>query len=392
MYISLVSYLLLAIPLIVFFLWRGLEIIGDGVFYINQANTIINRLVAGGGLAYSFRDVNPFYLLPIGLLAITIYFSGKHWQEAILIANAIFFGLCAPSVYLLYRLLGGAQKISGAVFAAIIPMSYPEVLFLGNIPLRDIPFTGVASLVTVVIIWSMRIKISLFSYLFCLGMCVGLIMFRPNAIIFIAATTAVYWWAWWAENEPRLRVARQILLIQLFCSIVIIALFAWWFSDPFPLPIKIIDNLFRNILVINQGGNIIIDHTDMVMGKPNCFYNYLSLLLHKFIYYFRYWNPKHGTVHFIYRHIYFGALIINFVWIAIKYICSKSEQNNKLVIRAVLFNLSLAIAGATLHSVLVLAYEFRYQMIIFTIIWAIFLITAVPLIEKFIFSKRSCPK
>lgn len=380
--ISLISYLLLTIPLAVFYLSKGMVIVGDAIYYVAKANQIIEHVIDGQAISAALNGIDPFYSISIGLLAILKYLFGENWQTAILLANAVFYGFCAPSVYLLYRLIGGKQKILAAIFSALLPLAYPEVLFLGNIPLRDIPLAGISSLATFVIVWLATKKAGLLSYCVCSLICIMLTAVRPNAIIFFIASAVIFYWVWSARAKTRPSSPYKILLVQLACSFALLCLAAWWFNSPHPLPFASIDRLMRSVLHINQAGFIIIDHQDIIAKTPDSFFDYLYLLLLKFIYYFRYWNPMHSMGHYIYRHIYFGAIFINFIYVAVAYLRPQNLQHNCNLNSAILFCLSLAFAGAAFHSVIVLAFEFRYQMLIFPVLWAVFLFQIIPLVER----------
>ena len=377
---SILSFLLLFIPLFAFFQWQGIKIVGDAISYIAEANQVIKKLSAGKSLYDIAQDLNPFYLVCIYFLALIKYLGGDNWPTAILIANAFFYSLCAPCVYLIYRLCGGYRGPVGYVGAALLPLAYPDALFLGNIPLRDIPFTGGAAAAWLIIIWLAQKHPRIVYFLFALFICLLLALYRPNSIIFTCATIFLFIFIWWSHSRPWTQKARVLLATHLFLGVSLMAMAAYWFSEPFKLPTPLIQNLFNSIKALNNSGMIIIDHADLVVATPEKFWDYLHLLFLKSIYYFRYWNPMQSSTHIIYRHIYFGLLFANTIYFAWQFLRGRQLNDNQTTRNLIFFTLNLALAGALLHSILVLAFEFRYQMIIFPGIWALFLINGSKLI------------
>lgn len=336
----------------------------------------MRRTAEGQSLLQISTRYDPFYLISIGLLAFIKNLGGAHWATVILFTNAAFYAFCAPVVFLLYRKFGGPSSLAAAIGSAILPLGYPEALILGVIPLRDIPFAGAAAIATLLILILANINKRYLGYVLALCLCLFLTIFRPNSIILFAATTALFVWLYIKGGKMQSGDALIVLGIQFVLGASALLFFAFWFSDPFKLPTQNIDNLFMQIRAINQMGAIIIDHPDTYVNDPNSFGDYLWLLSIKFVNYFRYWNPMQSTWHLIYRHIYFGVLFANFIYCVYGTLKASNQKFNYDLKQAVFFAVSLAIAGATLHSVLVLAFEFRYQMIVFPTIWALLLLNA----------------
>ena len=373
-YLAVMSYFLLSIPLFVYFNFKGINIVGDGLYYISCADDFIKRMSQGESVIQAVKQYDPFYTVCIIMLAMLKKLGGEHWQTAILLANAALYGMCAPVVYLLYRKCKGPASMAAAFGAVILPLGYPETLFLGNIPLRDVPFTGVAALASLLIIPAVGKQISIYRILGILLICLVLAMFKPSSIIFFCAAIFLLIYAWWSGGDFDNKYATRLLTIQLILSVIALIFWSYWFWQPFELPLLKLTRLMYQVRIINQQGVIILDHADASLGAMRTFWDYLELLMFKSLYYYHYWNPSQSTSHLIYRHFYFGLLFGNFAYCTIKLLIGKLLNKNITLKKVVMFAASLSVAGSMFQAVLVLAFEFRYQMVVFPLIWVITLI------------------
>lgn len=378
-YLAIASYLFLFSPLLLFFMWTGIKVVGDANYYIESADSLIRSIAAGQSIFHVIKHYDPFYFASISFLAIIKQLSGEHWPVAILFTNAAFYSLCAPAVFLLYRKCGGPRSVVAAAGAAVLPLGYPETLILGYIPLRDVPFAGAAAIAAIAIILLANGEKRPWRFLLAFLLCVVLTLFRPNAIIFFAATASLFAWVCWGWGNMKVRNEWLVLLIQFLLGLGAMVLWAYWLEHPDKIPVPHVEGLLKQIRAINQSGAIIIDHPDLYGIRPETFWDYLWLSWLKLFYYFRYWNPIQSPWHLIYRHIYFGILFANFAYCVLASLTPWGRWFNDNTRKTVFFTISLALAGSTLHATLILAFEFRYQMILFPMIWSLFLLNAAKL-------------
>jgi len=156
-----------------------------------------------------------------------------------------------------------------------------------------------------------------------------------------------------------------------FIFIILFLLFASWFIyKPQTWPFIYGSDLLVWVRKYYLEGVIIHHQFGTYSNSPVSFIDFSLITLKRFVYYFQYWNENYSTIHNLYRHLYFTPIYFFSIYYYIKSFARYSSLNN-IEKKLILFSLLLIIFNNLLHTLTIIAYEFRYQLIIFPLLWPI---------------------
>jgi hypothetical protein len=337
----------------------------DSVWYTETADAVLAWL-SGVGAWPEGSAGDLLYLGYVLVVALGRAVAGEQWLVVVLSVHALLMGVAAASLYALLRGLWPELRPSLASVAVIaLPMANPEVLVLARYVLTDIPFTGLAVTATALLLLSHRPGAKRLLHGVAWLLFPFFLMFRPDALSWVAAAVMLVAVLW---LERRGFKALHIVAVLLLLALATLAAIMWFIYQPQQWPLEAGRGALEWSRDLFAQGVVVHDQRATYSPPPQGYVDFMLMALKKALFYFRYWNENYSGAHNLYRHLYFGLVFS----LCLYYMARRPWYGLPLrgVERALLwFTFLLILINDALHVITVIAYEFRYQLVIFGGLW-----------------------
>jgi len=336
----------------------------DSARYINSADALINWLTTDD--AFEFHKINYFsYFGYLIIVALSRFIGGDNWVYFLIFFQSFLIAfMTIPILYILRVFFSELPNYLCCIVSVILPFFHPEVLILSRYVLTDIPFVGLLSLFTFIFLSNNEYKNNITIKLLLLLFFIFFIIFRPDSLSWLCASLFLILIMKLNINNIKYAVFFFIIFIILFLFFA-----SWFIYKPQTWPFFGSDLLVW-IRRYYLEGVVIHEQFGTYSNPPVSFIDFLLITLKRFVYYFQYWNENYSTIHNMYRHLYFPPIYFFSIYYFIKSFTRYSSLNN-IEKKLILFSLLLIIFNNLLHTLTIIAYEFRFQLIIFPLLWPI---------------------
>ena len=375
-----VSYFSLFLLVICFSFIKGPAYGVDSVHYINSADALINWLTTDDAfeaqkisnliywlISSSFIiTAEIFYFGYMIIVTLSKFIGGENWAYFLIFFQSLLIAfMVIPILYVLRVFFSELPNYLCCIISVILPFFHPEVIILSRYVLTDIPFVGLLSLFTFIFLSNHEYNNKIIIKLLLLLLFIFFIIFRPDYLSWLCASLFLILIMKLNINNIKYAIFFSFIFIILFL------LFASWFIyKPQTWPFIYGSDLLVWVRKYYLEGVIIHHQFGTYSNSPVSFIDFSLITLKRFVYYFQYWNENYSTIHNLYRHLYFTPIYFFSIYYYIKSFARYSSLNN-IEKKLILFSLLLIIFNNLLHTLTIIAYEFRYQLIIFPLLWPI---------------------
>ncbi len=341
---------------------------GDSGFYIKNAEELIGWLSGSNEMPSG----NILYFGYVFIVALGKVLAGENWLYAVVSIQTLLVGLTTLGIYLLTRQLWPQLSYPLVVmFSVILPLANPDLLVFSRYLLTDAPFAGLAAIITSLMIIRYYSANHLHNIQFLTWLLLPIFLFfRPDSLSWLIATFLLI-----ITMKLYLRgfSSSFIVFSLLFLTMIFSSVLIWFIYRPEYWPIEIGKGMLIFSRNLFMEGVVIHGQLGTYSAPPSEYLDFIVLALKRSLFYFQYWNENYSDSHNFYRHVYFGPIF----FLVIYYFVQRTRCNIKLEDneRALLwFTFLLTLVNNLLHVMTVIAYEFRYQLILFGCLWPITLL------------------